>query len=335
MSRIKSALNTLKTYHGKIKGLGYGKLEAFKITVDMVYCRIRFHTLPDEYLMYGFMNRKDRERRYFLINYYQHGLYSRVKKRDGRYAYKGNQYDDLREFVGRDYIWVDKVGFEEYKNFVMSREKVLFKPNFGSCGRGIFTFSSSNGEAEALRIYGEIASKNYLCEDYIIQHSALQRLHPDSVNTVRVLTLNDGKEVKIIAATLRMGCEDRVCDNLSNDGIGASVDIDTGVVFTYGKDFSGNRYVCHPVTGEQIIGFKIPFWSEAKTMIKASAKIISGFAVLGWDVAFTENGPVFVEFNGSPGSRIVQIFDQKPKGREIMEYIKKHGTKKKSRRAHG
>lgn len=332
MGRV-NPLNRLKENYSSVRELGYGKGESVKIVLDMCYCRLRFHVAPEEYLMYNFMNLKDRYRRYFLINRYQHNLYRRVKNSDGRYAFKGNQYDTLKDFVGREYIWVDRVGFEELKEFAMSREKVLFKPNYGSCGRGIFVFESSAGEAALLEAYNSIAGKKYLCEEYVIQHSDLAKLHSGSVNTVRVLTLCDGKQNKILAATLRMGCEGHVCDNLSDDGIGAAVDVETGIVCTFGRDFAGRKYACHPVSGRQIIGFNLPHWQAAKEMINdAAMRMSSHFAVLGWDVAFTEDRPVFIEFNGSPGSRIIQIFDQKPKGEEIMKYIKKYGKRKKKRR---
>ncbi len=323
---IKSLFTYLKKSKKATMAAGFKGFDGFCVWMDSLYCKLRFHCGFVEYFSYELMNKRDRYRKNYLNSYWRHKKYKKVKISDGRFARKLNQYDFFKNFVRRDYIRVDKVGVEGLAEFVETQEKVIFKPNYGSCGKGIFAFENG-GDKSIVDIFAEISGQDYICEGYIKQHPVLNSLYEKSVNTLRILTLNDGNEVKILAATLRMGCKGNVCDNLSIAGIGASVDLESGVIFTFGKDFAGKKYVKHPDSGTQIIGVNIPFWKETAAIIKESAARLPQFGILGWDVAMTEDGPAFVEFNGTSGTMITQYFDGLPKGEEIIRYIKKNARR--------
>ena len=57
----------------------------------------------------------------------------------------------------------------------------------------------------------------------------------------------------------------------------------------------------------KIQGFAIPYWEEAKAMCLEASQVVPQMRYVGWDVAITPNGPVFVEGNNLPGYDILQM----------------------------
>lgn len=92
----------------------------------------------------------------------------------------------------------------------------------------------------------------------------------------------------------------------------APIDIETGIVQDKAIDKNKVLYEVHPATGTQIKGFKFPEWEEALEMCKEASKIVPQMAYVGWDVGFSEKGPVFVEANEFPGHDIYQLPEHTP-----------------------
>ena len=66
-------------------------------------------------------------------------------------------------------------------------------------------------------------------------------------------------------------------------------------------------YEKHPVTGCEIPGFQFPYWNEVLEMCKKASFEIPEVGYIGWDVAITPTGPVFVEGNELPGYNLYQL----------------------------
>lgn len=130
----------------------------------------------------------------------------------------------------------------------------------------------------------------------------MNRLHAQSVNTVRVITYHN----QIIGTVLRMGIGKSVLDNGSSGGIYAEVDRESGIVVSQASDYDGNEYWVHPDTGVTILGFEIPFWNECKKMIKQACPLTDGCPLVGWDVAITPNGVTLIEVNERPDLFLLQ-----------------------------
>ena len=85
-------------------------------------------------------------------------------------------------------------------------------------------------------------------------------------------------------------------DNVSSGGISCLIDVDSGVII-HASDKKSAFFVSHPDTGKQIIGFKMPQWEEAKTLVNELAAVVPSNRFTGWDLALTDNGWVLVEAN--------------------------------------
>ena len=124
-------------------------------------------------------------------------------------------------------------------------------------------------DEQVLEFFRDI-KKEMLCEEYIHQHKAMNSLNPSSVNTLRIVSMrHDEHNIEIISATLKAGSTvNSFTDNLYGGGIVAEVDVESGIVSTFGFDKKNNRYTHHPVTQTQFIGFNIPNWLDVITLVK-------------------------------------------------------------------
>ena len=92
----------------------------------------------------------------------------------------------------------------------------------------------------------------------------------------------------------------------------APVDEVTGIVKDRAIDKQKNLYANHPYTGSPIQGFRFPQWEEAMEMVKQAATMVPEMGYVGWDVAFSDKGPVLVEGNNFPGHDIYQLPEHTP-----------------------
>lgn len=308
------------------KVFGVKKLLVF---LDLIYCKKRFHATYNEYFLYGFQNLKNRVRKNYLLTYHQRARYPLVDGDTERKLGRGKdkQYILFEDMIKREWFNVSPENLPQVEAFIKKHGKVIFKPVYGSQGKGIFSISVEDIDTKLPGFFSKITEKNYICEEYLVQHSKMNEMNPNSVNTIRVISLCDGEKVKIISAALRTATDTNVCDNLSAGGLSATVDIETGIVFTTGCDTKNNRYIYHPVSKTQIVGFQIPFWQEVKEMVKTGALRVNKTAIVGWDIAITPEGPCFIEANNRPAGKAAQTPAEKPYGEEIINYINKNWKK--------
>ena len=111
----------------------------------------------------------------------------------------------------------------------------------------------------------------------------------------------------IVYAHIRIGNSDRPVDNLHSGGMFAPIDLEKGVIQYPAYDKARHTYTEHPRTHTKIQGFAIPYWEEAKAMCLEASQVVPQMRYVGWDVAITPNGPVFVEGNNLPGYDILQM----------------------------
>ena len=146
-------------------------------------------------------------------------------------------------------------------------------------------------------------------------------LHKESVNTVRIPTINYGDRIEIFHPFLRIGRGNAFVDNAGSGGIGCCIDVATGVVQCAGDEL-GNDYSVHPDSGLELIGFEIPRWDEAVEMAKELASLVPEVHYVGWDLALTDKGWVMIEGN-EDGQFLTQFFSHTGIAGEIKTIYKK------------
>ena len=69
--------------------------------------------------------------------------------------------------------------------------------------------------------------------------------------------------------------------------LGAASDLGLGPKFVW--------HDTHPLTGGRIAGRVLPHWQEAVDLAIRAHAAFSEWAVIGWDIAWTPDGPVLLE----------------------------------------
>jgi hypothetical protein len=198
-------------------------------------------------------------------------------------------------------------------------ETVIIKPNRGGGGRGIKILKYDNYENFVKKM-----KKDYLVEEYIKQHSFLNKIFDGSVNSIRILTIKKNDDFVILRTILRTGRKTtKGVDNFSKGGLSIDIDLETGILkkgkthFKHGED----EYEHHPDTGFKFYGEKLPFYDELKKLALTAHKCFPMFNMVGWDIALTEKEPIIIEGNRTPGFFVFQIHEGfKPKLIDTIYY---------------
>lgn len=185
-----------------------------------------------------------------------------------------------------------------FKNFVeRSHNKILLKPIYGSSSAGIFIPDVSTDEL-IRAIYEKYANEGeYFAEEYFVQTGPLAEVNPSSVNTVRIYTVYDGKDIRIMNACVRFGAPGSIVDNIHGGGMCCELDLDEGVVVGPGWDKECHRYVRHIATGKIVAGIRVPNWNRVISMVKEAALLHKEIGYAGWDIAVSEDRVHFIEAN--------------------------------------
>ena len=277
---------------------------------DIIGCGFKYGAGYKDYELYEFYNLTPAQRATYVVRTTNNLVIAHCN--DKNYYHCMNDKVEFNEryseFIKRDWLDFRTASKEDFIRFIDDKKAIIVKPVDASCGVGVQKITV-NGVESYDSIYNELKETQGadLLEDYVVQHHEMSALYPHSVNTCRIMTLLKNSEVHIVFAAIRIGNHGKVVDNINNGGIFAPIDIKTGTVVYQGCDKDGNTYQEHPMTGHKICGFEIPYWNESIEMCKKAALITPQLRYCGWDVAITEDGPIFIECNQMPGYDIMQL----------------------------
>jgi hypothetical protein len=245
---------------------------------------------------------------------------------------KRGRFHDLRSLRpaadGRKSVVIDpstERGTVEAAEWVTTRLReegeLIIKPWRGSSGMAVRRYSYADGDYYVNgEEYAESAVESlvdgldgYLVSEVIEQAEYANALYPNTANTVRVLTMYDDKldEPFVAAAAHRIGTNRSApLDNISNGGLGADLNPETGELSAaFQFPFSGTPEWCdsHPDTGERIEGVIIPGWKTIRDELLDIAGALSHTPYIGWDIVVTDDGEfTVVEGNNCSGVRVFQ-----------------------------
>lgn len=266
---------------------------------------------PSNYIAFEFWRKSYREkltflggRRFILLQDKYNDKEKRNLFRDKRMFYK-----TFSSYMKRSWLDVGDCSFSDFKSFINNHDTVFIKPVYGSHGKGIRVLSTSDIREDEL--YEELKNEKVILEEKI-RAGVLSEFNTSAcTNSIRLITLLINGKTHLKYAVLRMAVGDIPVDNFSYGGLAAVVDVHTGIVITQGIDKKHKRYINHPYTGKQIIGYRIPMWDDIMNVVSEASKVVPEIRYVGWDVTINEDGDiVLIEGNNNSGAYILQEIDQ-------------------------
>lgn len=280
------------------------------IFTDMVICALKNNIGYQDYRVFGFAQIPYKNRKTFLTMNKNLALVNKVNNKDSYPVYRDKTlfFRKYKDFIKRDWISLKECSFEDFEEFCKGRESIFVKTPCSFGGQGIGEVKLSN-DTDINSLYNSlIKTGQTLVEEKIVQHEKMKALHPESINTLRIVTLSKDGKVYIINRLLRMGREGSVIDNITSGGIYAPINEEGLISHPAFCDKTGETLYAHPTTKHFIIGFEIPFFKEAIELVEKIATAEKDMRYIGWDVAITPEGPVIVEGNNVPTYEIMQNY---------------------------
>ena len=213
-------------------------------------------------------------------------------------------------------------------------KKLFIKPCVDSCsGEGCKILNLENGiDISSKQNLKDILIEyngNFLVQECIENHESLKKLHPESINTFRVMTYVWNGKINCCPIILRIGQGKSNVDNAHAGGMFIGVKNDGQLCNTAFTEFQ-TRYAKHPDSGIIFSDYKIPYMQKIiDSAIKLHSKVPQ-LGIISWDLTLGKNEEVIlIESNLSGGSiwlaQIAHgcgIFGENTAG--ILQYLSKN-----------
>ena len=197
-------------------------------------------------------------------------------------------------FEDKDYNIISK---DKAIDILSSASNITVKPSMASYGGKGIKFFNNPTKCELTEYFDNLEDDNLIFQETVKQSQETAKLHPNSLNTVRIMTLILDEEVKVLPwSAFRMGIGKSKVDNASFGGIYCKINED-GTLSDFAYDALGKRFNKHPDGGD-FSSVKFDFMDKIKALVKEAAQRFPHFRLIGWDIAITEdNEPIIIEAN--------------------------------------
>lgn len=250
--------------------------------------------LPEElYVMWVDRYFSNREEARFLDNKcYYYRLFSNVKLPE-----------PVALRIGES--WLDSnlmpVSSNEVKKLLQKEPELVVKQAVNSEGGYGVEFIKGEELSESFSQKFRSFPYDVVIQRPVKQHPGLAKLHPESVNTMRIVSLMTEEKVKIYAVCLKIGVGKARVDNGCHGGIYCGVKPD-GSLREYGILDNGEILHNHPDLGYSFAEQKVPHLEKAVALVKKAHSFMGHFRLVSWDVSIDEDGEaVLIEANLSLG----------------------------------
>lgn len=297
----------------------------FRILIEQVLWSLKYGNINDFYFLYGFDIKKLRKQ----SDYVDYALFRKRRELLQKRA-NNNQIAMLRDklFFGiisdalnirtpKNYSFFEKKNcyvFDTHKTisiekYVMSTDvDAYMKLIDGECAEGVYKYVQRegriylNGKLTPIEdLYKITQNGRFVIQERVIQSDKISSLHPHAVNTVKISTVYDKVNDKIVLLPtfFRVGVGDMTVDNWAVGGLAIGVNNETGRLqeWAYYKPGYGTKVKSHPESGIVFKDFELPYFKEAIQMISKYHRLLPNIHSIGWDIAMLEDGPCIIEGN--------------------------------------
>ncbi len=297
---------------------------------DMIYCLHRFGISFQDYWIYSFVEKSLYARQGFVADKlrYHYCDILNAPEVEALMTDKFSCYQAYKEYFKREVLGCyQKNDLEAFVAFCKRFSRFIYKPLAAHSGLGIKIVAAA--DIDVVKFFeNSLMLGPFVVEELIEQGAEVAAMHPDCINSFRVVTFVVNGRVDILGVTWRIGVGNADVDNAGAGGIYASVDPQTGIVQTDARNYKGDHYLYHPNSGVAIIGFQLPQWEEAKKFIQKVATHRSGTTLISWDLAYSNKGWCLVEVNDNGDWSIIQSNKKEGKKAELYSLMAEYFVNK-------
>lgn len=304
------------------KNTGKSKITLF---CNSVADSVKYNISPLEYYLFHFWELSKTEKEKWAGTGF---MYEYQKKMNplstrGTLLNKAKFLKNNADFITHKWIEIENGDFEKLRSFIESikGKKVVLKNIAGNCGIGVQVIDTAKVSVDEIINLAKTHNLT-LAEEFIYQHDELNKLSPSALNTVRIFTQIVDDKVVILGTRLRISVNSNV-DNLAAGNMAAAVDEKTGIITRPAiySDITKTPESVHPITGVNIVGFKIPNWDLVIKKVKEIALHNKENRSVGWDIAVTNEGVDFIEGNHDWCKLVYQLPIGKGMKNELKKYL--------------
>lgn len=229
----------------------------------------------------------------------------------------------FNKYIHRKWLYAPEAAYEDFVQMISNYDCIV-KPCDGKLGKGIFKTYKEDDHIDYRKLYESCVKDRMLVEQCVEESEELKAFHPQSLNTLRVVTIANKEKACVFSGVFRTGVGESVVDNSHKGGVSVQINVENGVVETDGANTNGERFVSHPDSGIVFKGFHIPNWDKIVETCCEAAKLTEN-PITGWDVVLNNHGEVeFIEANYGPDMDMMQTRYKKGAKKKIYALIKEY-----------
>jgi len=207
-------------------------------------------------------------------------------------------------------------------DFLRSSQRDCFiKNTILEAGEGVIRIGShkgmwklDNSAAAEVALLDRLGTSAWVLQERIDPHLILAQVKPDSLNTLRVVTVLDKETPRLLSGFISFGLGDSGIDSWAKGAVYVGIDLDSGTLKGFGYTSPNSALdgliEKHPESLVKFDGIQIPYWEEAIQSCILGHKLFYNCFIIGWDLAITMDGPMILEVNEKPGMNVIQCLDK-------------------------
>lgn len=254
---------------------------------------------------------------------------------------KWHAYQLLKDAYKREVLLLEsEQDFPAFAAFCQRHPSFVVKPIGLGQSLGVRKVEVGDSDTHELfnQLFAEIETENghwnsgtekgVLVEELIEQGEEMAVLHPASVNSVRMYTINFGDgDIRMWYPCIRIGTGGNFIAAGAVGSILAGINIGTGVVDSPGADEFGRTILVHPDTHIPIKGIRIPRWRQLCQKAIEMAERVPTLRYVGWDFVYDKHKEWIVMEGNENAEFLTQIIYHVGEREEFEHFIGYHPTK--------
>ena len=294
--------------------------------LDQIYWYVRYGNDFNDYCTFKFWEKTSQEKKAYISVRRNDYLRYEFSKPDVFQLFldKARFNSRYQSYVKRGWLTTQGKTEEDIYNFIEKYDDVIAKPLKDYGGHGVIKISrKAENYQQAILEVMTLMSQGvpYILEETIENVDYIKAFAPNSLNTLRFVTVIDNKNMlHVVAALLRMGNGFAVTDNYHDGGMACPINMSDGRLDKSAYGMKCVEYNIHPFSNIKFEGYYLPDFFRCLDIVKEVAFYEPDARYVGWDFAITPQGIELLEGNIPPGEDITQIATGKGIWYEMLKW---------------